>query len=587
MRLEQIAAAAESYAASVEDSVRRAKTDRGHQRRLEAEWTRLKEEWRKHAGGRETTVTATGLEIPLLALPQVDHPAEIARYLGEWGFPGEFPYGASIYRQAFLRGDGDDSGREEITRMFAGFGSPRLTNQRFRFLARNQKTPRLSTAFDTMTLLGRDCDDPAYWFDIGEGGVNVCTYQDVLTLYDGFLDENVSISMTINGPSVWMTAARLKAAQRAGNDLRKVRGTSQTDPCKEDDAQNELVFPLDKSIKIAIDMFEWCAKNAPRYYPINVSGYHIEQKGATPVQQAAFTLANFFLYVDEALKRGIGIDEIPPRLPIFLTSGADIEYVALLSAVRRVAAIALRDVYGAKDPNAWKIKAHMQTSGRSLYERAPLNNITRTAIQLFYALLNVPQSLHANSWDEPITTPTEGPVTIAAHQQAILMEEIGGFKDMMMFLGDGSSRYWIYRKNIDGIVDCFRQIGSYGGVLEAKDEGFFRGKIAEASQTYEEQVLSGKRRIVGVNVYEGDDEDADVPRTSIANEVKREKADAVRKFKESRDKEQVQAAIDELKHAARTGGNVFAATYRHVDLVTLGEWSRALQDVFGAYRRRF
>ncbi|MCZ6540300.1 MAG: methylmalonyl-CoA mutase family protein, partial [Nitrospinae bacterium] len=338
MSLADIIQANDQYHRWIEKSVDRAKKDKKYQKDLE-------QAWQEKTSTLEYHSLPTELEIPLIALPHFDHPAQMARYLGEWGLPGEFPYGLSIYPKAFLIVDKQRE-HEEPTRIFAGLGSPEMTHERFRHIVKRQQSKRLSTAFDTNTLLGRSADNPDYFFDIGEGGVSVTTYQDVLTLYDGFFEDDVSISMTINGPSLWMTAARLLAAKEKGQDLAKVRGTSQTDPCKEDDAQNELLFPLGPSIKIAIDMFEWCSKNAPLYYPINVSGYHIEQKGATPIQQAAFTLANGFVYVDEALQRGMNINTIGKRLPFFFTSGMDFEYIALLSAVRRVWAVALRDAYG-------------------------------------------------------------------------------------------------------------------------------------------------------------------------------------------------------------------------------------------------
>lgn len=567
------------YDRSVEESVERAQHDEAWQKELRRIW----DEKLKTVRNRPLP---TGLEIPMIAIPHIDHPAQIARYLGEWGFPGEFPYGLSIYPQAFLLVGGKRE-HEEPTRIFAGLGSPEMTNARFRYIMKRQQSRRLSTAFDTNTLLGRGADNPDYFHDIGEGGVSVTTYEDVLTLYNGFFEDDVSISMTINGPSLWMTAARLQAARERGQSLKNVRGTSQTDPCKEDDAQNELLFPLDKSIKLAMDMFEWCAANAPLYYPINVSGYHIEQKGATPIQQAAFTLANGFVYVENALQRGMNINAIGRHLPFFFTSGMDIEYIALPSAVRRVWAVALRDVYGATDPGAQKLKAHVQTSGRSLYEREILNNITRTSLELFYALLNYPQALHSNSYDEPITTPTEEAVRIASDAQAILFEEMGGFKDMMAYLSDASGRTQIYRLVINGILDYFRQIDEFGGTLQAKTDGFFRDEIARSSALYNEQIHNGVRRIVAVNSYrEGRTDNKSVPRVEISEELKCKRRDDVERFKKRRDPAKVGKNIRRLQEAAGKGANVFAVTLEIVGEVTLDEWTRALQDVYGMYRRK-
>ncbi len=579
MSLIDICEANERYRQSVQTSVEKARHDEAYQKELQNAWGR-------HLGDIRSQPLPTGLDIPLTAVPHIDHPVQIARYLGEWGFPGEFPYGLSIYPRAFVILEGERE-HEEATRIFAGLGSPAMTNERFRYIVKRQQSKRLSTAFDTNTLLGRGADNPDYYMDIGEGGVSVTTYQDVLALYDGFFGEDVSISMTINGPSLWMTAARLKAAQEKGQALSKVRGTSQTDPCKEDDAQNELLFPLDKSIKIAIDMFEWCSREAPLYYPINVSGYHIEQKGATPIQQAAFTLANGFVYLEEALQRGMSVNTVGGRLPFFFTSGMDIEYIALLSAVRRIWAVALRDVYGADDPGAQKLKAHIQSSGRSLYEREILNNITRTAIELFYALLNYPQALHSNSYDEPITTPTEGAVRIASDAQAILFEEMGGFKDMMAYLSDSSGRTEIYHRVMNGILNYFSQIEEFGGTLQAKAEGFFRDEIAQSSAIYDDQVHKGERRIIAVNRYtEGREKDRAVHRVEIGEDLKRKRVQDVKRFKKQRDPQKVQDNIRKLQTVADNGGNVFEVTLEIVKEITIDEWTRALQEVYGMYRRK-
>lgn len=579
MSILAIVQANEQYNKSIEFSVQRAKTERKYQEQLQKQWDRNLKNIKFHQ-------LPTGLEIPLIAVPQIDHPVQIARYHGEWGFPGQFPYGLSIYEKSFLITDGERD-HEEPTRIFAGLGTPELTNERFRYITQCQQSKRLSTAFDTITLLGRGADNPDYFYDVGEGGVSVTTYQDVQKLYEGFLDNNVSISMTINGPSLWMTAARLQAAQEAGQKILKVRGTSQTDPCKEDDAQNELLFPLDKSIKLAMDMFEWCARKAPLYYPINVSGYHIEQKGATPIQQAAFTLANGFVYVEEALQRGMSIDSIGKRLPFFFTSGMDFEYISLLSAVRRFWAVAIRDVFGAVDPSTQKLKAHVQTSGRSLFEREILNNITRTALELFYALLNYPQALHSNSYDEPITTPTENAVRIATDAQAILLEELGGFKDMMGFLSDGSGRMKAYHLVLEGILDYFRQMNEMGGILQAKAEGFFRDEIARSSALYDHQVQTGQRRIIAVNHYnEGRGSSKEVTRVEISREMKQKRVEDVKRFKSKRDIQKVKDKILKLKEIAGNGGNVFEITMEIVKEVTLDEWTNALQQVFGLYRRK-
>lgn len=574
--LENVIRANIEYQSEVESHIHRALEDEAYQKDL----------WR-HWHGYEATIgeaeLPTGVRMPATALPEIVHPSQIAWFMGEWGLPGEFPYGLSLYPRQYLLMDQF----EEPTRMFAGLGSPEMTNERFKLLAGNQRSRRLSTAFDTMTLLGRDADDSDYLFDVGEGGVSVSTYEDIVKLFDGFLGEDVSISMTINGPALWMTAARIRASEESGADLSAIRGTSQTDPLKEDDAQNELVFPLDKSHRIALDMFEWCAERVPKYYPINVSGYHINQKGATPTQMVAITLANLFKYIDDACARGMDINTAAQRLPIFITSGVDLEYIATLSAARRIFAVAMRDAYGATDPRAQKLKAHIQTDGRSLQSRRILNNITRTTLQSFYAALNYAQSMHSNSYDEPVTTPTERTVRVASDSQAILLEELGGFKDMMSFLSDSSGRYAVYKKNISEVLSIFSELSEYSDVMEAKADGFFRDLITTSSNAYERQKHSGERRIVGVNVYTNGTEEQDgMERVHIPRSLKRGRAREVRAFKKRRDPAAVSRALTELTQTAQSGGNVFEATYKHVKTLTIGEWTNALQRVYGIYRRK-
>ena len=233
------------------------------------------------------------------------------------------------------------------------------------------------------------------------------------------------------------------------------------------------------------------------------------------------------------------------------------------------------------------MKAHIQTSGRSLHEREILNNISRTVLELFYALLNYPQALHSNSYDEPITTPTEGAVRIASDAQAILFEEMGGFKDMMGYLSDSSGRGIAYRRILDGILDYFRQIDEFGGPLQAKADGFFRDEIARSSAVYEEQIRSGRRRIIGVNRYrEGREEKSFVQRVEISDDMKRKRVDDVRRFKKKRDAAKVKDSIRKLKSAADKGDNIFEVTLEIVTHVTIDEWTRALQEVYGMYRRK-
>ncbi len=622
--------AIESYDRFVEDQVRLARTDG----RLAEE---LRQRWQTIRDGVGETTTPTGLRIPRLALPTVDEPGEIARYLYGEGLPGEFPFLNGAYRELYLREEPDQSiGRngnghsqtEEPTRLFAGFGLAEDTNARFNYLVGHQRSVRLSTAFDGPTLYGIDSDTDGALGKIGEGGVAIDTIEDMLRLYDGFDlgDRNTSVSMTINGPAPIILAMYVAAARRRFGPevIVNLRGTVQADILKEVQAQNEMLFPIEPALRFLTDMVEYTTAHMPRWYPISISGYHIAEAGATPVQQAAYTLSNGLAYVQLFRERGMDVNVFGPRLSFFLDCGLDIEYLVLARVCRKIWAIAMRDVFGA-GPAAQRLKLHTQTSGRSLIAREFRNNLTRTAIELLMAYANGTNSCHSNSADEPFTTPSEDYVRLAANAQSILLEESGLFKHMMNVLGSSPGMKALEATVQAGILDEFRQIDSLGGVLAAVENRYQRSQIQLSAHHYEQQISSGERPIVGLNVYRDSGGRGSVRAVSrntkaapreltctrgtrmsplahamadknvcptvppspavMRTPVKkqREQIARVREFKRRHAKD-APAALEKLDHVVRDGGNVFAELIETVERCSLGQITVQLQETVGRYR---
>src|SRR6266511_4534798 len=456
-KLGQVVESVENYNKFVLDQVKRARTDQRFGRDLLGRWNDAKAKI-------PVTRTPTGLPLPRLALPEIDEPGEIARFIFGEGLPGEFPFLNAAYPEMYLepvreiesfeknngraqpqlarRAEGAPEKKitqpEEPTRLFSGLMLAEDTNERFHYLTRHQRTHRLSTAFDGPTLYGLDSDADGVFGKIGEGGVAIDTVEDMVRLYDGFDlgSPNFSASMTISGPAPIIMAMYIAAAKRRFGPkvVPKLRGTIQADIFKEVQAQNETIFPIEPSLRFLTDMVEHTTRFMPRWYPISISGYHIGEAGATPVQQAAYTLSNGFAYVELFRQRGLDIDAFGPRLSFFLDCGLDLEYLAMTRVCRKIWAIAMRDVFHAQ-PAAQRFKVHTQTSGRSLIANEFKNNLTRTAVELMLAYINSTNSCHSNSADEPFTTPSEQYVRLAAHAQAILLEETGLFKHMTNALG--------------------------------------------------------------------------------------------------------------------------------------------------------
>ncbi len=576
MNLDAIASAVDAYNTHVAREVGRARKDK----KLAAE---LRDRWRKLTSAAESTTSPSGTPLPRIALPDTDEPGAMAAYLFGQGAPGEFPFANAAYREMYLD---KDSGAEEPTRLFAGLGLAEDTNERFHYLARHQPSTRLSTAFDGPTLYGLDSDHEGLLGKIGEGGVAVDTVDDMERLYAGFdlLAPNASVSMTINGPAPAILAMFIAAARRRfGADCAaQLRGTIQADILKEVQAQNEALFPVDASLRFLGDMIAWSTALMPRFYPISISGYHIAEAGATPVQQAAYTLSNGFAYIDLLRARGLDVDAFGPRLSFFLDCGLDVEYLVLGRVCRRLWAIALRDVYRA-GPRAQVLKLHTQTSGRSLIAAEYKNNLTRTALELFIACLNATNSCHSNSADEPFTTPTEEYVRLASHAQSILLEESGLFRHTMNLFAGAPGLLALERTVERAILAEFRAIAALGGVLPAMEQRYQRSQIQQSAHRYEQQIANGERRIIGLNRYASGDALPHVPLARTAPRKQRLQVERLRAFKKKNAK-CAPEALQRLENVTRSGGNVFAELLHTVESCSLGQITACLTNVVGKFR---
>lgn len=622
-KLGNVVEAVDKYNKFVEDEVKRARTDKKFGQQMVARWNEIKA---KIPFGS----APTGLKLPRLALPEIDEAGDITRYLLGDGLPGEFPFLNGAYREMYLEpeqgpameigayeknghnGKSNDVAAgvspanrvaaknapqqptrlplqqaEEPTRLFSGLMLAEDTNARFHFLGAHQRSKRLSTAFDGPTLYGIDSDAPGILGKIGEGGVAVDTVEDMVRLYDGFDlgSPDFSASMTISGPAPIIMAMYIAAAKRRfGNDIvPRLRGTIQADIFKEVQAQNETIFPVEASLRFLTDMMEFTTREMPRWYPVSISGYHIGEAGSTPVQQAAYTLSNGFAYAEMMAARGIPVDEFGPRLSFFLDCGLDVEYIALTRVSRRIWAIGMRDAFGAGH-KAQMFKVHTQTSGRSLVAAEFKNNLTRTAAELMLSYMNGTNSCHSNSADEPFTTPSEEWIRLAAHGQAILLDESGIFKHTMNMLSGSPGMKAVERAVEAAILEEFREIERLGGVMGAVENRYQRSQIQTAAHRYEQQIYDGTRPIIALNKYRNADEE--MPEFELARTPRAKQqlqVDRLQKFK-AKNARKAEAALENLAAIVETDQNCFPALMEAAEVCSLGQICTRLQEVVGRFR---
>ncbi len=496
---------------------------------------------------------------------------------GDPGFPGVFPYTRGVYPSMYR-------GRLWTMRQFAGFGTAEETNERFRYLLAHGQDG-LSTAFDMPSLMGYDSDDAHSEGEVGREGVAVDTLDDMATLFGGIDLGEISVSMTINAPAVVMLAFYVAAAEERGIPAHSLRGTIQADILKEYIAQKEWCFPVDPAMRLCGDMIEWCTKTMPRWHPISVSGYHIREAGSTAAQELAFTIKDGLTYVEQAVERGLDVDDFAPRLSFFFNAQIDFfEEVAKYRAARRIWARELRDRFGAKDPRSWRMRFHTQTAGVSLTAQQPLNNIVRTAIEALAGVLGGTQSLHTNSFDEALALPTEAAARIALRTQQIIAHETG-VTNTIDPLGGAYFVEALTDQLEREAYDYFSRIDELGGMVEAVKRNFPQSEIADAAYELQREYDSRERILVGVNDYV-DAGDEEIPTLRIDPELERKQRGRLAAVRARRDAVEVERTLAALRAgAAGERTNLMPAlldcAHAHA---SEGEIVRALQDVFGTYR---
>jgi methylmalonyl-CoA mutase N-terminal domain/subunit len=491
------------------------------------------------------------------------------------GYPGQYPFTRGVHASMYRS-------RLWTMRQFAGFGNARQTNERFKFLLEKGQTG-LSTAFDLPTLMGLDSDDPRSLGEVGRLGVAVSTLDDMRELFDGIDLAHISVSMTINAPAIVAMAFFLQNARDRGIDWRKLRGTVQNDILKEFHAQNEFVFPPEPSVRLVCDVIDFCAKEVPQWNTVSISGYHIREAGSTAVQELAFTLADGFHYIDTCLARGMDIDSFAPRLSFFFNSHNDVfEEIAKYRAARVLWAEAMRNKYGARNENSWKLRCHAQTAGCSLQDKQPEVNLIRVAYQALAAVLGGCQSLHTNSMDETLALPSEHAATLAIRTQQVLAYETG-VTNTVDPLGGSYFVEALTRKMQDDARAYFDRIEAKGGMLPAIEAGFFRKEIADAAFTYQREIDAKRKLIVGVNAFQEDD-DKTIDTLVIDDSVEKDQVERLRKIRAKRDAAAACKALDEIRRAAAIKANVLPSLLEAAKArCTVGEIMNALADVFGRY----
>jgi methylmalonyl-CoA mutase, N-terminal domain len=575
---------------------------------IDLDASRVRTDGAVHTGAQPDEVAA-GKSLSGEPVRPLYTPADLPAGIGDpdrdpVGAPGSFPYTRGVYETMYR-------GRLWTMRQFAGFGTSEETNERFHYLLDHGQTG-LSTAFDMPSLMGHDSDHPRSYGEVGREGVAIDTTEDMQTLFGGIDLGSVSVSMTINAPAAIMLAYYVVAAERAsenglgaapglgaepapapagaghayegGVSPDRLSGTIQADILKEYIAQKEWCFPIDPAMRLCGDMIEWCTLHMPRWHPISISGYHIREAGATAQQELAFTLKDGFTYVEQALARGLDVDEFAPRLSFFFNAQIDFfEEIAKYRAARRIWATELRDTYGAKNPRSLLMRFHSQTAGVSLTAQQPLNNIVRTTVEALAGVLGGTQSLHTNSYDEALALPTEDAVRVALRTQQIIAHETGVASTADPL---GGSYY------VEALTDAmeasarsyFAKIDELGGMVEAVKRNFPQREIADAAFELQREIDAGERIVVGVNRYtDGDDSEHEILRIDQA--LERKQVDRLNAARARRDAASVERTLADLRQAATGEANLMDPLIECARAgASEGEIVESLQQVFGDYR---
>ena len=547
-------------------------------RAMRRDWeaTELRAFRERQPESQESYHTRSGLPVHRIYTPEdvADTPFE------EIGLPGRYPFTRGPYPTMYR-------GRLWTMRQIAGYGTGADTNRRFRYLIEQGQTG-LSVDFDMPTLMGLDSDDPRSLGEVGREGVALDTVEDMEALFEGIDLERISVSMTIN-PSAWIVLAMYVAvAEARGYDLDRLSGTCQTDILKEYVAQKEWVFPIRPSMRIVRDMIVFCAERMARYNPINVSGYHISEAGATSVQEVAFTMANAIAYVEEVTRAGVPVDAFAPRLAFYFIAQADLfEEVAKFRAARRVWARIMRERFGARKPESMRLRFHCQTAAATLTKAQPLNNVVRTAFQALAAVLGGAQSLHTNGLDEAYAIPSEEAMKLALRTQQVLAEEtrVSGVIDPL-----GGS-YYVEALTNRIEADVFRVLAgvdAMGGTIRAIEDGYFQREIADAAYDTARRRASGEEAVIGVNRYVEPPEPLPTPVHKVDAAVETRQVARVQEVRRRRDGARVRVLLERLASEARDpSANLMPVTIELVKArATMGEITGRLREVFGAYVER-
>jgi len=547
-------------------------------KKIEAEYREWKEKVYNKSFERlpprlERFSTVSDMEVPELCTP-----ADIPDfdYERDLGFPGCYPFTRGVQATMYR-------GRLWTMRQFAGFGTCFDTNKRYKYLLENGQTG-LSVAFHYPTLMGYDSDHPRSRGEVGKCGVAIDSLEDMEILFDGIPLDKVTTSMTINGPASVLLAMYIAVAEKQGVKQDQIGGTIQNDILKEYIAQKSWIFPPEPSMRLIVNTVEYCTKHVPRWNTISISGYHIREAGSTAVQELAFTLADGIGYVQACMDAGLDVDAFAKRFSFFFNAHIDFfEEIAKYRAARRMWAKIMKNRFGAKKEESWKLRFHTQTAGCTLTAQQPFNNVVRTTIEAMAAVLGGTQSLHTNSMDETLALPTEQAVTVALRTQQIIAEE-SGIANVIDPLAGSYFVEYLTNKMEEEAFKYINRIDEMGGIIKAIEAGYPQREISDAAYHYQRQLEKGEKVVVGVNKYVMK-EDIKIPILKIGEDVEEIQKERLRKLRQRRDNNKVQKCLKELKGAATTNENLM---YYILDCVkaycTLGEIMGTLREVFGEYK---
>jgi methylmalonyl-CoA mutase N-terminal domain/subunit len=505
-------------------------------------------------------------------------PAEVAGldYENKLGYPGEYPYTRGVQPNMFR-------GRFWTMRQYAGFGSAKETNARYRYLLGQGQTG-LSVAFHLPTQAGYDSDHPLSMGEVGKVGAAIDHIGDMRILFDQIPLDKVTTSMTVNAAATALLAMYLSVAEEQGTTYDKLGGTIQNDVLKEIICRGQYIYPPKPTMRLTVDLIEFCQKYVPRWNSISISGYHIRESGSTAAQEMAFTIADGIAYAEACAARGIPVDSFAPRLSFFFNAFTDVlEEVAKFRAARRVWAKIMRDRFKAKDPRSMMLRYHVQTGGVTLTAQQPLNNIVRVALQTFATALGGNQSLHTNSYDEALCLPTQAAVTIALRTQQIIAEESGACVTVDPLAGSYYVEHLTDKIEAE-IEDYIKKIDAMGGTLTAIEQGYIQKEIQNSAYKFQREIETGERAYVGVNKYTMEEPPVtDLLRVDM--KVGEEKALELKKWRAERDNAAWQKALDKLREVSKTDTNVMPTVIEAVKAgATVGEVCDVWRDVFGQYR---